>query len=197
MQVFQIAYCDIFKPSLADSCRDACHTFVNAAKRHMPTLLEKHLLLHLVDCMIQFGPSSAFSVERFESFNANVRTYNIFGNRLAPSWDIAQRFSTCSICATSVLMVWVPMKGVALPLSMSTQCHLCSTWYFYACAKRYVPTRSTAKGFKVFTSLCLVSAGRQNTTLDILKECGIHCNLVLGSIMLTCHRMSCSYVAGT
>ncbi|KAL5502071.1 hypothetical protein EMCRGX_G008787 [Ephydatia muelleri] len=129
MQVFQIAYCDIFKPSLADSCRDACHTFVNAAKRHMPTLLEKHLLLHLVDCMIQFGPSSAFSVERFESFNANVRTYNIFGNRLAPSWDIAQRFSTCSICATSVLMVWVPMKGVVLPLSMSTQCHLCSTWY--------------------------------------------------------------------
>ena len=25
----------------------------------------------------------------------------------------------------------------------------------------------------------------KNTTLDILKECGIHCNLVLGSIVLT------------
>ena len=62
MQVFQIAYCDIFKPSLADSCRDACRTFVDAAKRHMPTLPEKqktHLLLHLVDCMIHLQPLSA------------------------------------------------------------------------------------------------------------------------------------------
>ena len=124
--MFQIAYCDIFKPSLADSCRDACRTFVDAAKHHMPTLLEKqktHLLIHLVDCMIQFGPTSAFSAERhiesalmiiylhkpfhrFESFNANVRTYNIFGNRLAPSWDIAQRFSTLQhlryICSDGV-----------------------------------------------------------------------------------------------
>eukprot|EP00731_Ephydatia_muelleri_P012218 Em0006g1112a len=84
-KVFQIAYCDIFQPSSADSCRNVCHAFVDSAKCHMPTLLEKQktYLLHFVDCMIQFGPSSAFSAER-----------HIFGNRLAPSRDIAQRFST-------------------------------------------------------------------------------------------------------
>ena len=68
MQVFQIAYCDIFKASSADSCRNVCQAFVDSAKRHMPTLLDKqktHLLLHLVDCMVQFGPSSAFSAERY------------------------------------------------------------------------------------------------------------------------------------
>ena len=78
----------------------------------MPELLQKqktHLALHLVDSMIKFGPCSAFSAERyvyrmyyhtctryfsfrFESFNSNVRNYNVHGNRLAPSRDIAMRF---------------------------------------------------------------------------------------------------------
>ena len=31
--------------------------------------------------------------DRFESFNSRVRQYNVFGNRLAPSRDIAHRFS--------------------------------------------------------------------------------------------------------
>ena len=66
--------------------------------------------------MVTFGPCSTFSAERyiyiyiimykydlviiirssfpsrFESFNSYVRTYNVFGSRLAPSRDIAKRF---------------------------------------------------------------------------------------------------------
>ncbi|KAL5473733.1 hypothetical protein EMCRGX_G028267 [Ephydatia muelleri] len=47
--------------------------FVEALKTHMPELLQQktHLILHLVDCMRELGPSSAFSAERFESFKSN------------------------------------------------------------------------------------------------------------------------------
>ena len=42
--------------------------FVDAVKHHMPHLLQRrkiHLLLHLVQCMNEFGPSSAFNAERY------------------------------------------------------------------------------------------------------------------------------------
>ena len=81
----------------------------------MPALLKKpkiHIILHLAESIRDYGPCSAFSAERyccvlyiqyltvifgtyrFESFNSMVRGYNVFGNRLAPSRDIAVRFST-------------------------------------------------------------------------------------------------------
>eukprot|EP00731_Ephydatia_muelleri_P000135 Em0001g135a len=94
-KAFKIAYCDFFKPILLDEWKRVCQGFVSAAKQHMPSLLEKqkmHLILHLVDSMVKFGRCSAFSAERFESFNSYVRTYNVFGNRLGPSRDIAKRF---------------------------------------------------------------------------------------------------------
>ena len=87
-----------------------CIEFVEAVKRNMPALLLKqktHLILHLVSSMMQFGPSSSFSAERymismcefeinftlrFESFNSHVRNNNVHGNRLAPSRDIATKF---------------------------------------------------------------------------------------------------------
>eukprot|EP00731_Ephydatia_muelleri_P011829 Em0006g723a len=96
-KVFRIAYCDFFKPVLLDEWISVCQAFMSAVKQHMPSLLEKqktHLILHLVDSMVKFGPCSSFSAERFESFNSNVRMYNVFGNRLAPSRDIAKQFST-------------------------------------------------------------------------------------------------------
>ena len=103
---------------LLDESKSVCQAFVSSVKQHMPSLLGKqksHLILHLVDSMVKFGPCSSFSAEmskisfRFvynsiascchsskglKSFNSNVRMYNVFGNRLAPSRDIAKRFFT-------------------------------------------------------------------------------------------------------
>ncbi|KAL5489044.1 hypothetical protein EMCRGX_G018090 [Ephydatia muelleri] len=90
-ELFQISYCNFFKPSLAEEWRGLCSGFVHTVKQYMPELLQQktHLALHLVDSMIKFGPCSAFSAEQFES---NVQNYNVHGNRLAPSRDIAYAF---------------------------------------------------------------------------------------------------------
>ena len=67
-QVFQIAYCEFFAMSLYEEWSKICVAFVEAIKMHMPELLQKqktHLILHLVDCMRELGPSSAFSAERY------------------------------------------------------------------------------------------------------------------------------------
>eukprot|EP00731_Ephydatia_muelleri_P010822 Em0005g1408a len=88
-KVFRIAYCNYF------STMSGNHFVINV-KHTMPELLNKpkvHLILHLVDCMVNLGPCSAFSAERCESFNATVRAQNIFSNRLAPSRDICNHFA--------------------------------------------------------------------------------------------------------
>ena len=54
-----------------------CQEFVDAVKHHMPHLLQRkktHLLLHLVHCMNEFGPSSAFNAERYVCLKACVFT---------------------------------------------------------------------------------------------------------------------------
>eukprot|EP00731_Ephydatia_muelleri_P000658 Em0001g658a len=66
-KVFQIAYCEFFCVQLSEEWKGICCSFIDSVKTHMPLLLNKpktHLILHLVDCMIDFGPSSAFSAER-------------------------------------------------------------------------------------------------------------------------------------
>jgi hypothetical protein len=55
--------------------------------------LKTHLILHIVDSILDFGPTQGYNTERFESFNSLVRTQNIFGNRQSPSRDIAFRFA--------------------------------------------------------------------------------------------------------
>ncbi|KAL5479381.1 hypothetical protein EMCRGX_G022899 [Ephydatia muelleri] len=72
-KVFHIAYCEYFSLHASEA--------------------KIHLILHLTECMEQFGPSSAFNAERFESLNSRVRTFNVFSNRLAPSRDIVCHFS--------------------------------------------------------------------------------------------------------
>ena len=121
MQIFKIAYCDYYDPSLffwVEWRRE----FVEAVSQHQPDMLKKqkvHLLLHLVECMEQFGPTSAFNSERygleiimigeiksaqssllpnknyhwFETFNSFIRAQNIYGNKHAPSRDIAHKFA--------------------------------------------------------------------------------------------------------
>ena len=84
---------------------------INMLKKH-----KTHLILYHVECMEQFGPSSAFNSERcvtikypvvvlhptcamscictcrFETFNAFIRAQNIYGNKHAPNCDIGYRF---------------------------------------------------------------------------------------------------------
>ena len=83
--------------------------------------LKVHLILHLVDCIQDFGPASGFNTERyivhnkysyklwtttlnytiqaiiiffrFEAFNSLIRAQNIFGNRHALSKDISYNFA--------------------------------------------------------------------------------------------------------
>eukprot|EP00731_Ephydatia_muelleri_P007439 Em0003g1687a len=95
-KVFQIAYCDFFELSKAEAWNQICADFVHSVRDFMPEMLQKqkvHYVLHLVQCMHDFGPSSSFCTERPESFNSNVRIQNIFGNKQAPSRDIAAHFS--------------------------------------------------------------------------------------------------------
>lgn len=79
---------------------------------NQPEMMRKqkiHLLLHLVECIEQFGPTSSERLEnhgnkeslpniiyirRCETFNSFIRAQNIYGNKRAPSRDIAHHFST-------------------------------------------------------------------------------------------------------
>lgn len=95
-KVFEITYCSYFAPSKLAEWNNTCEFFVESVKCHMPEMLQKqkvHLFLHIVQCIIQFGPTSAFCAERCESFNASVRAQNVYGNHKSPSRDIASNFA--------------------------------------------------------------------------------------------------------
>ena len=113
--MFQIAYCDYYAPSKAAEWKDICKDFVDNVHEYRPDMLKKqkvHLILHLAECMEQFGPTSSFNRERYlvqlmhrmryyphsslcrcETFNSFIRVQNIFGNKGAPSRDIAHHFA--------------------------------------------------------------------------------------------------------
>lgn len=72
MQVFKIAYCQHFSLRRRGEIQQICEDFVGVVKQHAPELLKKvkiHLLLHLTDSIIDFGPTSAFNTERYKSFS--------------------------------------------------------------------------------------------------------------------------------
>ena len=67
-QVFRIAYCITFFPEEAAIHHHTCSKFVSIVLRSMPEIgrrLKIHLLLHLVDNILEFGPPSSFSTERY------------------------------------------------------------------------------------------------------------------------------------
>ena len=67
VQIFKIAYCEYFDLSKKSEWLGVCQDFVHAVSVHQPSMLLKqkvHLLLHLVECMEQFGPTSGFNSER-------------------------------------------------------------------------------------------------------------------------------------
>ena len=63
-----MAYCELYDPSKSVEWKDICKTFVNVISCHKPEMLKKqkvHLMLYLVECMQQFGPTAAFNSERY------------------------------------------------------------------------------------------------------------------------------------
>eukprot|EP00731_Ephydatia_muelleri_P037838 Em0575g5a len=86
-KVFKFVYCDTFLPEMVDVYKSQCLAFTHAVERNCPELRRKlkiHILLHLPDDMLQFGPASTFNTERCESYNAAIRGRNIYANRHAP-----------------------------------------------------------------------------------------------------------------
>ena len=65
-QAFRVAYCQKFSLNSRDECQCVCKRFVSSIKEHFPHLQKKvkiHLLLHLTDKMVDFGPTSSFNTE--------------------------------------------------------------------------------------------------------------------------------------
>ena len=67
IKIFRIAY---YLPVLKDKISDyqrICEQFVASVKEYMPQFakrLKVHLLLHLTDDMLEFGPPARFNTER-------------------------------------------------------------------------------------------------------------------------------------
>eukprot|EP00731_Ephydatia_muelleri_P006261 Em0003g509a len=196
-KVFQIAYCEFFCVQLSEEWKSLCCSFIDSVKTHMPLLLNKpktHLILHLVDCMIDFGPSSAFSAERFESFNSRVRQYNVFGNRLAPSRDIAHRFSVVQHiryichggnlssgekCGDALKMIFLSpvMQHIMCGIPMED---------LQGTRAIYQPGTPRKKGQKIYLKdLPLTLAGKQKNTLEELQSNSHNYNVQLGEHALT------------
>lgn len=134
IQVFRLSYCQTFHPNDHHKVEGACHDFLRALQGYKPEFLQKpkiHLLLHLADNMLEFGPTASFNTERWwdylttcpycmhegsimihnpcrcDSFNGILRSYNEHGNRRASSRDIATRFAVVEqlrfICSGGVV----------------------------------------------------------------------------------------------
>ena len=67
LQVFRIAYNNRIAKNDIEHHKEMCRKFVEAAALYMPEFsrrLKVHLILHLVDCIADFGPATCFSTER-------------------------------------------------------------------------------------------------------------------------------------
>ncbi|KAL5484433.1 hypothetical protein EMCRGX_G020930 [Ephydatia muelleri] len=85
--VFAIAYAKSYNRHLKEQWKSVCQNFIDSVKVHFLNLLRRpkmHLILHLIECLEQYGPTSAFSAERAQ---------NIYSNRQAPSRDIGKHFA--------------------------------------------------------------------------------------------------------
>ena len=69
LAVFKIAYCGHFSSKDEVQYREVCKNFVRTVSIHSPEISKKikvHFVLHLVDSMLKFGPTSAFNTERLD-----------------------------------------------------------------------------------------------------------------------------------
>ena len=68
LEVFKIAYCDRSVQAGESYYSEVCKNFVDAVGLHFPDFMNKakiHLLLHLPQNLVDFGPTAAFNTERY------------------------------------------------------------------------------------------------------------------------------------
>ncbi|KAG9077889.1 hypothetical protein FS749_010175 [Ceratobasidium sp. UAMH 11750] len=69
--------------------------------------LKFHILLHLPQHILRFGPAILFATETFESYNFVIRLRSIHSNRHAPSHDISRAFLRMYVVRHLVSGGWV------------------------------------------------------------------------------------------
>ena len=70
-----------------------------------------HLLTHLKEDIIRFGPLVGVATETFECFNAIFRFCSIFSNHLAPSRDIAFQLASQEVLKHRLTGGWWPTEN--------------------------------------------------------------------------------------
>ncbi|EFP93552.2 uncharacterized protein PGTG_19548 [Puccinia graminis f. sp. tritici CRL 75-36-700-3] len=66
-----------------------------------------HMLLHLVESIIRFGPASLCSTKKFESYNGVLRQGSVHSNKHAPGRDLAMAFDSYASLKFIVSGGWI------------------------------------------------------------------------------------------
>ena len=77
IQVFKLTYCQSFRRSDYQFTSEVCKDFIESVKAIKPSLLNRpkfHLVLHLPQCMLDFGRTSSFNTERYHLATACIIT---------------------------------------------------------------------------------------------------------------------------
>ncbi|KJA24001.1 hypothetical protein HYPSUDRAFT_1078326 [Hypholoma sublateritium FD-334 SS-4] len=77
----------------------------------MTSKVKLHLLAHLKEDIIRFGPLVGVATETFECFNAIFRFCSIFSNHLAPSRDIAFQLASQEVIKHRLTGGWWPTEN--------------------------------------------------------------------------------------
>ena len=68
IQVFRLCYCVPFSVKDITHWKTVCNEFLETTAKYMPEFsksLKTHLVLHLVDSIINFGPTQCYNTERY------------------------------------------------------------------------------------------------------------------------------------
>ncbi|KAL5503163.1 hypothetical protein EMCRGX_G010071 [Ephydatia muelleri] len=125
-----------------------------------------------------------------ESFNSNVRMYNVFENRLAPSRDIAKRLQHLRhIChgGNASERCGGALKELYFTPLLQHMVRGISMRELLGHKAIYQPgvARKSMRTSRTISTLQLISAGKHATTLGHLLQCGIQYDIVLGMFALT------------